>query len=516
MKIREVLRLQVEGLSHRQIALSVSCARTTVQEILRRARAAGITWPLPDELDEVALRSKLYPSQCAKESAALRPKPDFAQVLQELSRKHVTRRQLWREYLARYPQGYRYTSFCVQLLQWRKSVGADVTMTIVHEPGEKLYVDYSGDPAYYIDRHTGERMAAQLFIAAWGFSHKLYVEATATQTTQDWLTAHVHAFTFYGCLPKAVVPDNTKAAVIKACYYDPDKNREYTNLGEHYDLAILPTRSRKPRDKSKIENGVLIAQRRVLGALRDALFFSLAELNEAIRRIVDEINAEPFQKRNGTRNALFEQYERPAARPLPARPYEYARWREALVHPDHHVQADKGFYSVHFTLIGQKVWVRIGARVVEIFQHGKVIAAHQRVQRPWQRRTIHAHRPPAHRAYLELDYGKLLDRAQRIGTNTAAVVVKQALNKRHLDETIRGALGILRLAEDFNPEALERACAVALSLGLFNYRAVRDLLRQGGCPAPQAASASAGLMHENVRGTDYFCTETTPPEDCPP
>jgi hypothetical protein len=177
---------------------------------------------------------------------------------------------------------------------------------------------------------------------------------------------------------------------------------------------------------------------------------------------------------------------------------------------------DKGFYSVHFTLIGQKVWVRIGARVVEIFQHGKVVAAHQRVQRPWQRRTIHAHRPPAHRAYLELDYGKLLDRAQRIGTNTAAVVVKQALNKRHLDETVRGALGILRLAGDFTPEALERACGVALSLGLFNYRAVRDLLRQGGCPAPQAASASAGLMHDNVRGTDYFSTKTTRSEDCPP
>lgn len=506
MTIREVLRLQAEGVPQRQIAQSVCSSRTTVQRILRRARAAGLGWPVPPEMDEAALQGLL---SSRPPLPGLRPQPDFAQVLRELSRKHMTRRQLWREYRAQHPDGLRYTAFCVNLRRWRKTVGADVTMTIVHEPGERLFVDYSGDPAYYVDRQTGERIAAQLFVAAWGFSHKLYAEATPTQTTQDWLTAHVNAFRFYDCVPKAVVPDNTKAAVIKACYYDPVKNREYACLGEHYSVAILPTRSRKPRDKGKIENGVLIAQRRVLAALRDAVFFSLADLNSAIRRIVDEINAEPFQKRPGTRNELFDQYERAAARPLPLRPYEYAQWREARVHPDHHVQADKGFYSVHYTLIGEQVRVRVGARIVEIFQHGKVVAAHQRVQRPWQRRTVQAHRPAAHRAFLELDYGKLLDRAHRIGTNTAAVVTKQALYKKHLDETLRGALGILRLAEDFTPNALEHACGVALSLGLFNYRAIRDLLRQGGGTAPPANSTTAGLMHENVRGTDYFSTPTS-------
>jgi len=507
MKIREVLRLQAEGFKQRQIAVSVGCSRTTVQKCLRRARAAGIGWPLPQELDEATLQARLYPTPLMRTDP--RPEPDYAKVTRELGRKHVTRRQLWREYRAQHPSGLQYTAFCVHLRQWRKTLGAEARLTLEHEPGERLFVDYSGDPGYYVDRQSGESIPGQLFVAAWGFSHKLYAEATRTQTTQDWLTAHANALEAFNCRPKVLVPDNTKAAVIKACYYDPEKNRQYADFGEHYDLAILPARSRKPRDKAKAENGVLVAQRRILGALRDAVFFSLAELNAAIKKIVEEINAEPFQKREGTRNTLFEQYERPAARPLPARRYEYAEWRDAIVHPDYHVQADKGLYSVPYTFIGQKVQVRLSARIVEILQHGKSIAVHQRAQRPWQRRTIPAHRPAEHRAYLELDYGKLLDRAQRIGLNTAAVVVKQVLNKKHLDETIRGALGILRLAEDFTPKALERACGLALQLGTYNYRAVRDLLLQSKRKAPRhAVPGTAHLMHENVRGSDYFCSKT--------
>lgn len=250
---------------------------------------------------------------------------------------------------------------------------------------------------------------------------------------------------------------------------------------------------------------MLIAQRRILAALRDAVFFSLSELNAAIRNIVDEINAEPFQKREGNRNELFEQYERAAAKPLPKQRYAYGKWKNLSVHPDHHVQVDKGYYSVHYTLIGQDVWARLGARIVQIYQHGKVIAAHVRVERPWQRRTLPEHRPAEHRAFLDLGFDKLLDRAQKIGPHTAAVLAKQAFNKKHLDETIRGSLGILRLADDFTPETLERACAMALQYGVYNYRSVRDLIVNGRKAShPPEAPATAGLVHANVRGATYY------------
>jgi hypothetical protein len=248
-----------------------------------------------------------------------------------------------------------------------------------------------------------------------------------------------------------------------------------------------------------------------LGALRDQVFFSLADLNVAIKSIVTDINAEPFQKREGSRNSLFEQYERPAAQALPKRRYQYAEWHDGVrVYPDYHVQVLKGYYSVPYTLIGQKMDVRVGPRMVEIFQRGKPIAAHIRVERPWQRRTIAAHRPAEHQAYLALGIDKLMEQAARIGPNTVAVLTKQMLAKRHLDETIRGSRGILRLAQDFSYAALEAACGAALQLEIYNYHAVRDLLRQGMHTVPArhlSPSSTAGLQHENVRGADFYASK---------
>lgn len=512
VKIREVLRLQAEGLRQREIAASVKCSRSTVQECLQRARNAGVGWPLPEDLDELTLQTRLYPSK-AKAAQAMRPEPDFDRVLRELGRKHVTRRQLWKEYRAHHPEGLKYTAFCVHFRRWRKTLGAEATLTLEHVPGDKMLVDYSGDPAKFVDRHTGEIIPAPLFVAVWAFSSKIYSEATKTQDKKDWLEAHVNALEAFNCAPAALVPDNCKTAVIKACRYDPEKNREYCDLAERYNLAILPTRVKKPRDKAGVEGGVLIAQRRILGALRDQAFFSLADLNGAIKSIVAEINAEPFQKRDGSRNSLFEQYDRPAAQALPQRRYQYAEWHDdLLVHPDYHVQCDKGYYSVPYTLIGQSMDVRMGPRLVEIFQHGVPIAVHIRVERRWQRRTLPAHRPPQHQAYLALGIDKLMAQAAAIGPNTVAVLGKQALCKRHLDETIRGTLGILRLAQDFSRQALETACEAALRLEIYSYRAVRDLLRRGVHAVPARhlnPPPTASLEHENVRGAAYYAGKKT-------
>lgn len=515
--IREILRLKAEGVPDREIAASVGCARSTLCECLKRARVAGISWPLPEELDEAALVARLYPGTALKRHIETFPEPDFAEVARELTRKHVTRRQLWREYRARYPRGLGYTAFCVHYQRWRATTGAEATLALDHQPGDRLYVDYSGDPAYLTDPRTGEKRRVELFVAAWGFSHYLYAEATATQGTADWLRAHVNALAAFGCAPAAIVPDNTTTAVRRALRYDPDLNPSYREFAEHYSVVVLPARVRRPRDKAKVENAVLIAQRRVLAALRDAVFFSLADLNAAIARIVDEINAEPFQKREGSRRELFERHDRPAARELPERGYEYAEWKRCLVHRDHHIEAGRGYYSVHYSLIGQRVEARLGAHVVEVFQNGKLIAAHARVERPYQRRTLDEHRPPQHRAYLALGFDELIERANKIGASTAGVIVKHALNRKYLADSLRNALGILRLAQDFSPEALEHAASRALALGVYNYRALRELIAQdtpaaaiagkapgGSSPAPADSASSLPAEHENVRGAKYF------------
>jgi len=254
---------------------------------------------------------------------------------------------LWKEYRAQHPDGLKYTAFCVHFRRWRKTLGAEATLTLEHVPGDKLLVDYSGDPAKFVDRHTGEIIPAPLFVAVWAFSSKIYSEATKTQDKKDWLEAHVNALEAFNCAPAALVPDNCKTAVIKACRYDPQKNREYCDLAERYNLAILPTRVKKPRDKAGVEGGVLIAQRRILGALRDQAFFSLADLNGAIQSIVARSTRSPSRNAKVRANSLFEQYDRPAAQTLPQRRYQYAEWHDdLLVHPDYHVQCDKGYYSV--------------------------------------------------------------------------------------------------------------------------------------------------------------------------
>lgn len=499
-KVREILRLRAEGFSEREIAQSVGCARSSVQVCLWRAEQAGIGWPLPAEQDDTALEERLYPRR--PPGIEVHPAPDYEWIERELKRKHVTRRQLWREYLAQHPEGLRYTAFCVKFQHWRRS--RNVTLSLTHTPGDRLFVDYAGDPAVFTDPTTGIEQKAWLFVAVWPYSGRLYAEATRTQTSPDWLGAHVRALEACNAAPRALVPDNCTTAVKKALRYDPQFNRAYAELAEHYSLAVLPARVRKPRDKAAVENGVLIIERRVLGALRDRQFFSLAELNAAIGEIVAAINTEPFQKRAGSRHSVFESEERPATQALPARRYEYAEWKiGARVHPDHHIEVGRGYYSVHYTRVGQRVDVRLSARTVEIFLRGQNIATHPRAIRRYQRLTIEAHRPPAHRAYLALGIDMLLARAERVGAATREILERQLRHQRHPGEVIREALGVLRLAQDFSPERLEQTASCALEHGLYSYGALRDLIKR----PTQSSHATAGSrlgMHPNVRGADYF------------
>jgi transposase len=500
-KIREILRLRAEGYSEREIAGSVASARSSVQICLWRAEQAGIGWPVPPEMDDAALDALLYPRR--PPGIEVHPAPDFAWIERELKRKHVTRRQLWREYLAQHPEGLKYTSFCVKYRSWRQA--RNVTLSLTHIPGDRLFVDYAGDPACFTDPMTGAVQKAWLFVAVWPYSARLYAEATRTQSSPDWLGAHVRALEAFNGAPRALVPDNCSTAVKKALRYDPQFNRSYAEFAEHYSLAVLPARVRKPRDKAAVENAVLIAERRVLGALRDRQFFSLAELNTAINQIVVEINNEPFQKREGSRHSVFESEERPMTRTLPARRYEFAEWKiGAKVHPDHHIEVSRAYYSVHYKLIGQRVDARLSAHMVEIFLRGQNIATHVRATRRYQRQTIEAHRPPAHQAYLALGIEALLGRAERVGAATREILERQLRHKRHPGEVIREALGILRLGQDFSPERLEHTASLALEHGLYSYRAVNELIqRPVQSPHDSVRSPQLG-MHPNVRGADYF------------
>jgi transposase len=310
----------------------------------------------------------------------------------------------------------------------------------------------------------------------------------------------VRALNAFGGVTAAIVPDNLKSGVRKACRYEPALNPEYHDFAEHYGVAILPARVRKPRDKAKVEGGVLIVERWILARLRNCTFFSLAELNQAIAALLAELNTRPFQRLEGNRLSLFERIERPALRPLPASPYEFAAWKKAKVNLDHHVQIERAFYSVPYQLIGKTVDVRLTARGVEIFHRQRLVAAHARGAERGHFRTDATHRPERHSAVIDLTHEKLMQRAVAIGPATVDVLTQQVQRRRHPEEALRASLGILRLAKDFSPDALERAAERAVALGAFSYRAVRALISN---PAPIEQPALP-LAHSNVRGGEYF------------
>jgi transposase len=495
-KIREVLRLKAEGFSDRQIAVSIGSARSTVQECIRRARDAGLLWPLPSEIDESVLHAQLYRRAVPLSRT---PQPDFAHLHRELSRRGVTRLLLWEEYKAAHAGGWQYSVFCDQYRRWLAR--QELVLRQDHVPGDKLFVDYAGQTVPIVDRHTGESRSAQIFVAVLGCSNLTHAEASWTQGAADWLGSHVRALQYLGGVPRAIVPDNLKSGVKKAHRYEPEINPAYQDFAEHYGVAILPARVRKPRDKAKVETGVLVVERWILARLRNRVFFSLGELNAVIRELLERLNSRAFKKIEGCRRSRFEQLERPALRPLPARGYEFGEWKKAKVYPDYHIEVGRAYYSVPYALIGERVDVRLTAQGIEVFHAGRLVAAHARASARGQRSTRRAHRPERHVAIIDRTLQSTLARAAAIGVSTAEVIRQQARRRVHPEETLRSSQGILRLARDFSPVQLERACERALALQSYSYRAVRTLIQTPEAPATRPA---LDLPHENLRGAKYF------------
>ncbi len=497
-KIREVLRLKFEaGLSDRQIARTIGSARSTVQECMRRMREVGLVWPLAPELDEAALHARLYQRQVPLSRT---PQPEFARIHAELKRPGVTRLLLWQEYKAERPDGWQYSVFCDQYRRWLAT--QDVVLRQNHIPGDKVFVDYAGQTVAIVDRATGEEHEAQIFVAVLGASSYTFAEATWTQQLADWLGSHVRALEAFGGAPRAAVPDNLKSGVTKAHRYDPTLNPSYQDFAEHYGLAILPARVRKPRDKAKVEAGVQVVERWILARLRNRTFFSLGELNDAIRLLVVELNERPFKKREGCRASVFEAIERAALRALPAMPYEFATWKKAKVHLDYHVEIERAYYSVPYALVGKTVEARLTANAIEILHRSQVVARHLRCRTRGEFVTLAAHRPERHSAVIDLTHERLMQRALAVGPATVEVLTQQLHRRTHPEESLRSSLGILRLARDFSSAALEAAAERAVSLQTFSYRALRTLI---ATPArEETTSISPCVEHENVRGEKYF------------
>jgi transposase len=501
-KIRDVLRLSADGLSNRQIAASLDIGATAAGEALRRARTAGIGWPLPDDLGDDALEAQLYPTSPVATNG-LRPLPDWPTIHRELRRKGVTLQLLWQEHRAMHPGGHGYSQFCELYRAWKGRLSP--TMRQVHVAGEKVFVDYAGTTMDVIDGATGVVHTCQLFVATLGASSYTYAEATATQALSDWLGSHTRAFAFFCGVPAMVVSDNLKSGITKACFYEPAVNRSYAELATHYGTAIVPARPYKPRDKAKVEVAVLLATRWIIAKLRNRSFFSLRELNDAISGCVSELNARISRHLGASRQALFEGQERQALKRLPVEPYVYAEWKQCRAGLDYHVEVDGHFYSVPCQLLREKLWARMTARTIEVFHGSQRIAAHIRSSSNRRHTTVREHMPLSHQRYGDWTPARIQRKADEIGSKTSALIEIILREKTHPEQGFRSCMGILRHAKAFGADRLEAACGRALEIGARSYTSVTSILKTNlDRPRPQSATDGPAIVHANIRGPRYF------------
>ena len=502
-KIHEILRLGlVLSLSVRQVAQSVGASRPTVASYLDRLKASGKSTQELMALSEEEL-FLIVQSRDSGRPAGQKPLPDWQEIHLEMRKKSVTLQLLWQEYIEKYPTGYKITQFCELYRRWRKNLTLSMRQT--HKAGGKLFVDFAGQTIPVYDRFTGKIHEAQIFVAALGLSSYSYAEAVPDQTLPNWIMPQVRAFEYFGGVTEAVVPDNPKAIISKACRYEPDINPTYQEMASYYGTAILPARVRHPKDKAKVEAAVFVVERWILASLRNRKFFSFEELNEAIREKLDFLNSHSFKKLKGSRKEWFDLFEKASLRPLPETRYIFAQWKKATVNIDYHVDIDGHYYSAPYIYRGQVADVRYTAGTVEVFIRGKKVASHLRDPRSRKHTTVNEHMPKSHREYLEWSPSRIMSWGLSIGPSTGELVEKILNSKPHPEQGYRSCLGVIRLGKRFSNERLEKACKRALLIGAHNYPSVHSILDKGlDGKIPEKMFSCTAAPHENIRGTEYY------------
>src|SRR5271166_3293502 len=477
-KLKQLIGLQSSNLSVRALGRALGLSVGAVSKYLRAVRACGIEAAEAEQLSEFELERRVFGPALAAKPGPLVP-PDCAWIHGELKRhRHVTLQLLWEEYASRFgAAAYRRSAFCQFYRRWEKRLQRSMRQR--HYAGEKLFVDYAGRTVPIYGATCEEMFRAALFVGALGASGYAYAEATRTATLPDWLGSHVRMLEFYGASPTILVPDNPRVGVTKADRYEPELQRSYEEMATHFSIAVIPARPFRPRDKPRAELTVLLVCRWVLARLRHQRFFSLEELNAAIKPLLAQLNERPFQKIPGSRRSVFEALDRPAMRPLPSTPYVYAEWKRVRAAFDYHVEIDHHYYSVPHALVGQELWARFGAATIEVFHRSVRVASHVRSYQRGVHTTFGEHMPRSHRAHAEWSPARLINWGASIGANTCAVVEHLLKSKPHPEQGYRACLGLLALARQYGQGRLEAASALAVKLQSPTRKSVLSILKTG-------------------------------------
>ncbi|MEL6139646.1 MAG: IS21 family transposase [Cyanobacteria bacterium J06628_6] len=501
VKFREIIRLHELGRNQTEIARSCNVARSTVQDYTRRADAKGLSYAKLCELSDSAAQALL-----GKQTGAPVPAKEIAfnSVHKELSHKGVTLALLWQEGLDRGDWTLSYGQFCRRYNQWKGT--QNLSMRQIHKPGDKLFVDYCGLTIPIQVPNSDKVMQAQIFVACLGASNYTYAEATESQAIAHWIGSHQRAIAFFGGVPAAIVPDNLKSGVTEPCRYEPGITRSYQDFAEHYGVAIIPARVRKPKDKSKVEKAVQTVERQILAPLRHCQFTSFTSLNKAIQTRLRALNDRIMKSYGLSRRALFERTDQTALKPLPAYPFILATWKTAKVNLDYHIEVAKHYYSVPYWFVGRAVEVKVSEQFVEVFFDHRRIAAHPRSNVGYRHSTLPDHMPPEHWAYKRQSKERFLAWAEQIGPATEKQVSAIFDKRAHEEQAFRSIKGVQRLATTYGPKRLELACHRANTFGMTGLRRLKAILKShlDEVPIVPDASEATVINHDNLRGQQYY------------
>lgn len=504
----QVLRLKFEQrFSFRMVARSLGIGTATVHDIVGRFNNLGLTWPLPEDYPPEKLEEALFPARNYQGGKMM---PDWATVDNELTRKGVTKQLLWLEYQSvAGVDAISYSRFCLYYKKWKKS--QRLSMRQEHRAGEKLFLDFCGPTVGIVNPGTGEERRVAIFIAVMGVSNYTYIEACEGQDLESWLTANHNCLQFLGGVPELLIPDNLKSGVHKADRYEPEINKSYQSLAEHYKTVVFPARPRRPRDKAKVETGVLIVERWVLARIRNEIFHTRSALNVRLKELCRELNHRPMKGYGGqTREERFRQLDAPALKTLPEYPWEYSEYRRAKVGPDYHVEYRQHWYSVPCSLAGEYVDLKVNRQLIQIWSMGSCVAQHPVSSQPWKHTTNPAHMPEKHRQYGKWTPERQQSWASSVGPSAHALVIKLQQSKPHPEQASRSVMGILSLQKKYGSARLEKACQAALQYGRLNRSFIDNLLKNkreelllsgGGGHQKQE---ELPLEHENLRGASYY------------
>jgi len=491
-------------MSRKGIARSCGISKNTVKDYLERYRKSGITFDAIRDMDDQDVYWLLFPEKKEQKSEHERDKIDFVYLFRELKKKSVTLDQLYQEYKASKPNGLGRSQFYYWYQQWLSST--EISMRQQHRGGETCYVDYCEGPVLRVE--TGEEKKTFMFVMVWGASSYMYAEASYDMTSLMFLMAHVRAFEYFGCVPYILIPDNLKTGVTKPDYYEPDVNRSYCDLANHYGCAVQPARVRKPKDKAKAEAGVKLVEMRVLGGLRNRIYTNLGDLNRDIKETLEKINSTKMQKLDCSRRALFEELDKPKALNLPADRFEYAQWKTLMVNIDYHVDINRSYYSVPYQLRKQKIEARITEQMVELFHKGSRVASHPRLFIKGKYSTDDNHMPSNHQHQERISKPSLIEWAYQKGRCTGQLIERIMAKAKIPEQTFRTCLGIINLDRHYEHGRLNMACKRALHFHVFNYRGVKEILEKGldrkDWENQEASLFDPGIQHSNIRGQSYY------------